>query len=187
MLTGARLLPFVDDFAIFTDGFDETMRRKDETFTLVNNLGLDIHPTKGYHTANQVGKHLGMDMDFEQGAFRVPINKLKDISVCSPRTYCIRKPQTSIGSRSRPSRLWQEKLNSCTLPFPWQGSTFENSTTWPPQPNFCPALSDSPSSLHAISSGGYKCPKSTMASPSLSPWSPPTFTSTLATSSRGKS
>ncbi len=48
--TGARHLPFVDDFAVFASGFDETMCRKDETFALVNSLGLNIHPTNGYHT-----------------------------------------------------------------------------------------------------------------------------------------
>ncbi len=33
------------------NGFDETMRRKNETFALDNSLGLSIHPTKGYNTA----------------------------------------------------------------------------------------------------------------------------------------
>ena len=51
MLTGTRLLPFVDDFAVFANGFDETTRRKNETFAPVNSLGLTIHPTKGYHTS----------------------------------------------------------------------------------------------------------------------------------------
>ena len=51
MRTGERLLPFVDDFAFFAIGFDETMRRKNETFALVTCLGLTIHPTKGYNTA----------------------------------------------------------------------------------------------------------------------------------------
>ncbi len=60
LLTGARLLPFVDDFAVVANGFDETMRRKDDTFSLVNILGLKIHPIKGYHTVTQVGDHLGM-------------------------------------------------------------------------------------------------------------------------------
>ena len=31
--TGVRLLPFVDDFAVFANGFEETMRRKGETFS----------------------------------------------------------------------------------------------------------------------------------------------------------
>jgi hypothetical protein len=61
----------VDNFAVFANGFDETIRRKDETFALVNSLGLNIHPTKGYHTATQVGEHLGMEMDFEQGDGRL--------------------------------------------------------------------------------------------------------------------
>jgi hypothetical protein len=51
MLTGTQLLPFVNDFAVFANGFDETTRRKNETFAIVSNLGLNIHPTKGYHTA----------------------------------------------------------------------------------------------------------------------------------------
>ena len=57
------------------------MRRKNETFALVNTLGLNIHPTKGYHTTTQVGEHLGMEMDFEKVVFRAPIKKLRDISM----------------------------------------------------------------------------------------------------------
>ncbi len=55
----------MDDFAVFVIGFDEIMRRKEETFALVKSLGLNIHPTKGYHTTTQEGEHLGMEMDFE--------------------------------------------------------------------------------------------------------------------------
>ena len=88
MLTGTRLLPFVDDFAVFANGFDETMRRKNETFALVDNLGLNIHPTKGYHTATQVGEHLGMGFNFEHGVFRAPVTKLKDISVFAKNILC---------------------------------------------------------------------------------------------------
>ena len=74
--SGARLIPFVDDFAVFANSFDEIMRRKNETFALVNNLGLSIHPTKGCHIATQVGEHLGMEMDCEKGVFRAPVKKL---------------------------------------------------------------------------------------------------------------
>ena len=88
MLKGTRLLPFVDDFAVFATGFDETMRHKDETCALVNSLGLNIHSTKGYHTATQVGEHLGMEMDIEQGVFRAPVKKLKDISVIAKNILC---------------------------------------------------------------------------------------------------
>ena len=51
MLTGIRLLSFVNDLAILANGFDETTRGKDETVALVNNAGPNINPTKGYHTA----------------------------------------------------------------------------------------------------------------------------------------
>ena len=102
MLTGARLLPFVDDFAVFANGFDETLRRNNETFALVNNLGLIIHPIKSYHTATHVVEHLGMEMDFEEGVFRAPVKKLRDISVLAKNLVCM-QPKTSVESPSRPS------------------------------------------------------------------------------------
>jgi len=59
----------VDDFAVFANGFDKTMRRKNETFALVSRLSLNIHPTKGYYTVTQVGKHIGMVMNLKKGVF----------------------------------------------------------------------------------------------------------------------
>ena len=73
MRTGARLLPFMDVFAVFANVFDEAMGCNDETFALLNRLGLNIHPTKGYHTSTQVDEHLGMEMDFEHGVFRASV------------------------------------------------------------------------------------------------------------------
>ena len=87
MRAGERLLPFVDDFAVFASGLDKTMRRKNEIFALVSSLGLTIHPTKGYHTSTQVGEHMSMEMDFEKGIFRAaPVKKLRATFPCSPRT-----------------------------------------------------------------------------------------------------
>jgi hypothetical protein len=100
MRTGARLLPFVDDFAVFANGFDESMRRKNETLALVNILGLDIHLTKGYHTITQAGEHLCMEMDFEKAVFRGPARNSETFP-CSPRTYCVLQSQTSVGFQSR--------------------------------------------------------------------------------------
>jgi hypothetical protein len=45
------LLPFVDDFALFARSFAAAMELKDVTFALLDKLGLNIHPTKGYHPA----------------------------------------------------------------------------------------------------------------------------------------
>ncbi len=53
--TGARLLPFVDDFASFAKVVDKVLKLKVSTFALLDDLGLHIHPTKGYHTPLQVG------------------------------------------------------------------------------------------------------------------------------------
>jgi hypothetical protein len=79
-LSGARLLPFVDDFALFAKSFDAAMELKEVTFSLLGDLGLNIHPTKGYHTAVQVGDHLGMTLDLEKSEFRAPQAKLKSIA-----------------------------------------------------------------------------------------------------------
>jgi hypothetical protein len=78
----------VNDFAVFVNGFDDTMRRKNETFALTNSLGLNIHPCKGYHTTTHVGEHLGMEMDFKKGIFRAPVKKLRDISVLAKNLMC---------------------------------------------------------------------------------------------------
>jgi hypothetical protein len=69
--TRARLLPF-DDFAIFAKAFDSAMKLKVATFALLNDLGLQLHPTKGYHTPVQVGDHLGMTIDMKKNEFRAP-------------------------------------------------------------------------------------------------------------------
>ena len=79
-LTGARILPFVDDFAVFANSFDEAQQRRDQVFTLLHDLGLSVHETKGHHTPVQVGEHLGMTLDFEKGEFRAPPKKLEDIA-----------------------------------------------------------------------------------------------------------
>ena len=87
-ITIVRLLPFVDDFAVFANDFEETMRRKNVTFSLVNSIGLNIYSTKGYHTTTHVGEHLGMEMDIEEGIFRAPVENLKDISVFAKNLLC---------------------------------------------------------------------------------------------------
>ena len=79
-MTGARLLPFVDDFALFAKSFAAAMELKEVTFSLLNGLGLHIHPTKGHHIATQVGDHLGMTLDFKRGLFVAPKPKLDSIA-----------------------------------------------------------------------------------------------------------
>ena len=79
-LVGARLLPFVDDFALFNDSEAAAWDSKVRTWTLLDELGLEIHATKGHHTPVQVGEHLGLTIDFVQGVFRAPEKKLNAIA-----------------------------------------------------------------------------------------------------------
>jgi hypothetical protein len=73
-------MPFVNDFALYADGFDATMLLKDKTLSLLLSLGLYIHETKGYHVATQVGHHMGMTLDFQCEVFRALTEKLKGIA-----------------------------------------------------------------------------------------------------------
>ncbi len=56
----------MDDFALFAKSFEAALERKDVTFALLGELGLNIHPPKGYHIATQVGDHLGMTIDMKK-------------------------------------------------------------------------------------------------------------------------
>jgi hypothetical protein len=87
-LTGARLLPFVDDFALFDVSYDETLKLKDYTFTLLTGLGLKIHPTKGHFVPILIGEHLGMIIDMKVGQFIAPTAKLKQIAVLAKTLLC---------------------------------------------------------------------------------------------------
>ena len=80
MLTGARLLPILDDFAMFAHGYDNTLLLKERTFKLLSDLGLNVHPTRGYFLPTQVGEHLGMVLDYVLGEYRAPTAKLKSIA-----------------------------------------------------------------------------------------------------------
>ena len=68
-LTRARLLPFVDDFAMFEDTCDKTLSLATAAFALLASLGLQVHPTKAHFLPIAVGDHLSMTLDFEKGSF----------------------------------------------------------------------------------------------------------------------
>ena len=74
------LLRFVDDFALFAKSFDAAMKLKEVTVALLTDMGLHIHPTKGYHTAVQVVDHLGMTLELKKSEFRAPQAKLSSIA-----------------------------------------------------------------------------------------------------------
>jgi hypothetical protein len=57
-LTGARLLPFVDDVAMFENNYDKTLALATTVFSLLASLGQKLHPTKGHFLPILVGEHL---------------------------------------------------------------------------------------------------------------------------------
>ena len=79
-MTGARLLPFVDDFALFAKSFEAASELKDITFFLLGDLGMNIYPTRRYNTAIHVGDHMGLTIDMEKIEFRAPETKLNNIA-----------------------------------------------------------------------------------------------------------
>jgi hypothetical protein len=87
-LNGARLLPFVDDFALFGASYDKTLELKIVTFDLTTGLGLKIHPTKGHFIPILIGEHLGMIIDMEKGQFVAPTAKLMQIAVMAKTLLC---------------------------------------------------------------------------------------------------
>ena len=63
------------------------MEMKDVTFALLDDLGLNIHPTKGYHTAIQDGEHLGMVIDTKKSEFRAPKSKLDNTATAAKQLF----------------------------------------------------------------------------------------------------
>ena len=77
---GARLLPFVDDFAAFQESYEKASKLRDFVFSTLDTLGLAIHPTKGFRDPVQVGEHLGLVLDLQKAEFRAPATKLQQIA-----------------------------------------------------------------------------------------------------------
>ncbi len=88
MRTGARLLPFVDDFALFKVTYDETLKLKDYIFTLLTEMGLKILPNKGHFDPILIGEHLGIIIDMQMGQFVAPTAKLKQITFMAKTLVC---------------------------------------------------------------------------------------------------
>ena len=73
---------------MFGETYEETLQLASYTFSLLDSLGLKVHPTKGHFLPVLVGEHLGMTLDFEKGEFRAPIAKLENIAVLAKMLLC---------------------------------------------------------------------------------------------------
>ena len=77
---GARILPYVDDFLLFASTEAEALALRDRLASLLDALGLQRHPSKGFREPAQFGRHLGVDIDTATGYFYAPADKLSKIA-----------------------------------------------------------------------------------------------------------
>jgi hypothetical protein len=61
----------VDDFTLFGETYDKTLKLATFTFALLTSLGLKIHPTKGHFLPVLIGEHLGMILTSTRESFEL--------------------------------------------------------------------------------------------------------------------
>jgi hypothetical protein len=93
---GMRVLPYVDDFLALARTRGEAFAARRRVAEVIRQLGLTRHPSKGEWEPVQRLEHLGLDVDFEAGLFRVPPAKLAAL---------MRQAGDLIGLSSREARL----------------------------------------------------------------------------------
>eukprot|EP00873_Tetraselmis_striata_P022713 jgi/Tetstr1/442977/TSEL_031037.t1 len=77
---GARILPYVDDFLLFSASMEQALHLRQRLASLLDALGLQRNPTKGFWEPCQFGRHLGVDIDPASGMFYAPADKLNRLS-----------------------------------------------------------------------------------------------------------
>eukprot|EP00873_Tetraselmis_striata_P011019 jgi/Tetstr1/431283/TSEL_020978.t1 len=77
---GARILPYVDDFLLFSASMEEAFHLRQRLASLLDALGLQRNPTKGFWEPCQFGRHLGVDINLASGMFYAPADKLNRLS-----------------------------------------------------------------------------------------------------------
>lgn len=68
---GLRLLPYMDDFLLFSESREAALRRREAVGRLLELLGLRRHPSKGVWEPSHVLEHLGLIVDTKAGKFLV--------------------------------------------------------------------------------------------------------------------
>lgn len=76
---GMRVLPYVDDFLALARTRREALLCRARAAQVMQTLGVTRHPEKGSWEPTQRLEHLGLDIDFVEGMFRVPPHKLKGL------------------------------------------------------------------------------------------------------------
>ncbi|KAK3241861.1 hypothetical protein CYMTET_48407 [Cymbomonas tetramitiformis] len=76
---GARVLPYMDDFHLLEDSEEEADELWYRVERVLNRLGLRRNEKKGQWEPAQVVEHLGLEIDFLKGEFRVTSARLQKI------------------------------------------------------------------------------------------------------------
>eukprot|EP00873_Tetraselmis_striata_P021203 jgi/Tetstr1/441467/TSEL_029712.t1 len=77
---GAHILPYIDDFLLFTSSEPEALELRQRVADLLDSLGLLRNPAKGLWEPVQYGKHMGVDIDTTTGCFYAPVDKLQRLA-----------------------------------------------------------------------------------------------------------
>jgi hypothetical protein len=74
-----RIFPYLDDFLIAAESREEAIKSQQLATSLLNRLGLKMHPEKGQQVPGQTIRHLGMEINLLRGVFRAPEDKLRSL------------------------------------------------------------------------------------------------------------
>eukprot|EP00873_Tetraselmis_striata_P001958 jgi/Tetstr1/422222/TSEL_013074.t1 len=77
---GVCILPYVDDFLLFSVSMEQALHLRQRLASLLDALGLQRNPTKGFWEPSQFGMHMGVDIDSASGMFYAPADKLNRLS-----------------------------------------------------------------------------------------------------------
>jgi hypothetical protein len=74
----------MDNFMFMARSREVALLLRDRVEALLHRLGLQRNPKKGLWEPTQVGAHLGLSIDLQNGEFRYPIDKLETLSKQKP-------------------------------------------------------------------------------------------------------
>eukprot|EP00873_Tetraselmis_striata_P014952 jgi/Tetstr1/435216/TSEL_024135.t1 len=82
---GARILPYADDFLLFSASMEQALHLRQRLASLLDAMELQRNPTKGFWEPCQFGMHLGVDIDSASGMFYAPADKLNRLFLHATR------------------------------------------------------------------------------------------------------
>eukprot|EP00873_Tetraselmis_striata_P010132 jgi/Tetstr1/430396/TSEL_020206.t1 len=74
-----------DNFLLFSAPMEQALHLRQRLAILLDDLGLQQNPTKGFWEPCQSGRHLGVDIDSASGMFYAPADKLDRLSRLATR------------------------------------------------------------------------------------------------------